>query len=225
MKSRVLRGAVLAGLAFIFSACDAKKDVAAKGMTNDMASAIFNDDAATVKALLDKGESVNAKQNGLTGLHIAARDGKPKVVTTLLARGADVNLPDTNGYTPLMQAAYNCRDSIIVNLISQGAKVDTADKLGVTALHLAADKGCLSGIKLLVERGANIQARTNSGITAVSFAMNRLWQAPVVVRNDTDVVRFLQGKFGPGSDTIKPTADAYKQQEAAKIEAKAAKKK
>ncbi|HOX50412.1 MAG TPA: ankyrin repeat domain-containing protein [Fibrobacteria bacterium] len=220
MKTRVLRGAVLAGVAFTLVACEAKKDTASAGMSNDMASAIFKDDAAAIKALLDKGESINAKQNGQTALHMAAKEGKLQVITTLLARGADVNAPDTNDYTPVMLAARSCKDTAIGNMLNQGAKVEAKDKLGVTALHLAADKGCLSTIKLLVERGANIQARTNSGITALAFAMNRLWQAPVVVRNDTDVVMFLKGKFGPGADTIKPTAEAYQMQQEAEKAAK-----
>lgn len=223
MKSRVSRGAVLAGLALTVTACEAKKEAAeSKGMSNDMSSAIFKDDAAAVKSLLDKGESINAKQNGQTALHMAANGGKLQVITTLLARGADVNAPDTNNYTPLMLAANGCKDSAIVNLINQGAKLDASDKLGVTPLHLAADKGCFSGVKILIDRGANPKAATNSGITALAFAMNRLWQAPVVVRNDTDVVMFLKGKYGAGADTVKPTAEAYKmQQEAAKAEAKA----
>ncbi|MBK8801952.1 MAG: ankyrin repeat domain-containing protein [Fibrobacteres bacterium] len=219
MKSRISRGAVLAGVAFTLSACEAKKEPAAAGMTNDMASAIYKDDAVTMKALLDKGESVNAKQNGRTALHMAAEGGKLQVITTLLARNADVNIPDTNGYTPLMYAARACKDSAMVSLISQGAKLESKGDMGITALHLAADKGCLSGIKILIERGADPKATANNGITALAFALNRYWQAPVVVRNDTDVVLFLTGKYGPGADTIKPTAEAYLLQQAEKAAA------
>lgn len=223
MESRVLRGAVLATLALTFMSCEAKKDTASVGMSNDMASAIFKDDAATVKALLDKGESINAKQNGQTALHLAANGGKLQVITTLLARGAEVNGLDTNDYTPLMLAANGCKDSAVVNLISQGAQVAAKDKQGVNALHLAAGKGCLSTVKLLIERQADPKTATNIGTTAVSFAMNRLWVSPTPSKTDTELVMFLKGKFGKGADTLKPTGDALAAQKMAEEAEKSAK--
>lgn len=209
MKSRVLRGAVLAGLTLTFTACEAKKDPAASlAISNDMTSAIVTDNAKKVKELLDKGESIEATQNGQMALHLAAETGKLQVITTLLARGANVNTVNVNQNTPLMLAARACKDSAMLLLINQGAKIESADKNGVTPLHLAAGRGCLAGVKLLIDRGANPQTRTNSGIPALAFALNRIEKAPILVRQDTDVVNFLRKSYGPGSDTVKANPEA-----------------
>jgi ankyrin repeat protein len=58
-----------------------------------------------LKALLDSGLDVNAKdRGGRTALHYAAVLGQAELARHLLSRGANVNVKDTRGRTPLMLA-------------------------------------------------------------------------------------------------------------------------
>ena len=59
-------------------------------------------DLAAIRAELDKGVDVNAKDNGgRTPLHYAAKYATKQVVELLIPNGADVNAKDEDGKTPL----------------------------------------------------------------------------------------------------------------------------
>jgi len=63
-------------------------------------------DLAAIRAELDKGVDVNAKDNeGRTPLHYAAKYATKQVVELLIPNGADVNAKDEDGWTPLHFAA------------------------------------------------------------------------------------------------------------------------
>src|SRR5262245_50940140 len=81
-------------------------------------------DAATVKALLDKGADVNARTPyGATALSFAADKGHLDVVKLLLDRKADVNAKDTfYNATPLSWALMRERWDIIKLMVEAGAK-------------------------------------------------------------------------------------------------------
>jgi outer membrane protein assembly factor BamB len=92
-------------------------------------AAVRNGDAKALKALLDKGADVNAKNEiGITALWIAASNGKPELVELLLRAGADVNARDGIWYeTPLSQAVAEGQAEIVTALLRAGAKdVDAA---------------------------------------------------------------------------------------------------
>ena len=77
----------------------------------------------TVKALLEQGADVNAKDNdGFTALMFAARDGQTDTVPALLAKGADVNAKDNDGRTALMRAKKKGHKEIVQLLKKAGAK-------------------------------------------------------------------------------------------------------
>src|SRR5580704_12037431 len=69
-------------------------------------AAVRNGDAKAVKALLQKGADVNAKNEiGITALWIAASKGQQDIVEVLLEHKADVNARDGIWYqTPLSLA-------------------------------------------------------------------------------------------------------------------------
>ncbi len=60
-----------------------------------------------LKAILDAGANVNAKNNvGETTLMYAAKKGNIELVQVLLNKSANVNAKDNNGWTALMYAAF-----------------------------------------------------------------------------------------------------------------------
>jgi serine/threonine-protein phosphatase 6 regulatory ankyrin repeat subunit B len=123
--------------------------------------------------LLDHGAMINGRnEDGATYLQVAAADAggdseAEEVALFLIARGANVNIPDNNGATPLLR----CQSIEVAQaLIEHGANVNTYDKEQMTPLHMAAFGESRSALgRLLVKHGANVNARNNEGYTPLDF--------------------------------------------------------
>src|SRR5436190_7106279 len=87
------------GLALLLATAAAAKD----SPRDALWAAVRSGDPKAVRAALDSGADVNAKNEiGVTALWIAASKGKLDVIDLLLGRGADVNARDGIWYqTPL----------------------------------------------------------------------------------------------------------------------------
>ena len=86
-----------------------------------------NGDIESVRALLDKGADVNAKDNrGMTALMRAARNGEFDIVRVLIGRGARINEEDEIGKTALNYAQGKLtgeeKDDMVRLLKKAGAK-------------------------------------------------------------------------------------------------------
>jgi ankyrin repeat protein len=171
------------------------------GAYEDMLHAIHIDDERTMVQLLQRGmdvDTVNPK--GETLLMLAAREGKPNVVRTLLAARPklqarnplgesalmlatilghteiarlllDAGAPvDHGGWTPLIYAAARNRTDIGRLLIAKGASVNAAADNGTTALMMAAREGQLQMLLLLLEHGADAKYVSPHGHSALSLA-------------------------------------------------------
>ena len=123
-------------------------------------------DVAAVRAFLEKGTYVNAKdQFGCTALLRAAEYGRKVVAELLIAKGADVNARADAGWaggTPLCMAAFERHWKVAELLIAKGADVNAKDHLGETPLHIAAQWGQREVAKLLIAKGADVNARNKA---------------------------------------------------------------
>ncbi|MDE0225390.1 MAG: ankyrin repeat domain-containing protein [Gammaproteobacteria bacterium] len=104
-------------------------------------------DAGRVRALIDQGADVNARNHkGQTALHCAAKAGFTDIVALLLSHGAEVDPPDARGETPLASAirstvrnADRLREVARI-LVRNGASPDHEDKRGHSPRRIAARK-------------------------------------------------------------------------------------
>jgi ankyrin repeat protein len=129
-------------------------------------------DIATVRALLEKGAYVNAKdkESGWTPLMAAALSGSVDVVKLLVLKNADVNAKDKFSWTPLMIASRSGHVDIVRILLDAGADVNAKTNAGYTALMAAAKQGHPDIVKRLLARGADAQARDELGWRAITLA-------------------------------------------------------
>lgn len=96
----------------------------------------------------------------------------------LIARGADIETPDSRGETPLHSRAGDWRAQIAV-LLELGADVHARDSRGNTPLHLAARIGHLANAEALLARGADANARNAAGLTPLHLALTQCSNAMI----------------------------------------------
>ena len=108
----------------------------------------------TVKALLDAGADVDAKNHsGFTAL-MFVRNGGTEIVQILLDAGADLDAKEHDGTTPLMAAAATGESEIVQALVEAGAGVNAKNSKDYSALMLAEEEGYPEIIELLKKAGA-----------------------------------------------------------------------
>ncbi|HIJ70915.1 MAG TPA: ankyrin repeat domain-containing protein [Planctomycetes bacterium] len=131
---------------------------------DDLIRAVFRDDVAALRALLEKGVDVNTKcyHHGATALWAASVGSHLDIIKVLLESGADVNTKNTDGATALYVAAQNGHLENVKLLLESGADVNVKRKTdSTTALWIAAHNGQLNIVKLLLERKADMNAKAS----------------------------------------------------------------
>lgn len=106
-------------------------------------------------------------------LHEAITQENPKLVKSLIKKGADVNEPDDYEVTPLHYAVDREHREIVKMLVNAGARSNVEDNLGKTALHKAilnynnpmCDSRANSSIvlKILLDAGADVNTQDCMG--------------------------------------------------------------
>ncbi|MCP4863348.1 MAG: ankyrin repeat domain-containing protein [Pseudomonadota bacterium] len=94
----------------------------------------------------------------------------PKLVSLLLANGANANPTGGNRFTPIIQACRYGNTEIINALLAAGANPGDAVEDGTTALHLCAGSANYEVLDQMVSLGADIHASNEHGQTTLMFA-------------------------------------------------------
>ncbi len=100
----------------------------------------------------------------------AAKAADKAAIRALIAKHADVNVPQVDGATALHWAVYRDDVETVELLLRAGANVKTANRYGVTPLTLACTNGNAAIAKLLLKAGADPNTVLASGETALMTA-------------------------------------------------------
>ena len=84
-----------------------------------------------------------------TELHAATQQHDSKTICELLAKGSDINWPDSFGDRPLHLAVGH--PDLVELLLKMGADANLANNEGYLPLHLATEKGVIASIEILVK--------------------------------------------------------------------------
>jgi len=139
------------------------------GAYEDFFAAVGRDDGDAVAQLLQRGFDPNSRNpGGQAALHLAMRDGSPKVAEALWRHPAlDIDAVNGSGETPLMLAALRGQLDWARRLLERRAKVHRA---GWSPLHYAATGPEPKVVALLLDRGAPIDARSPTQNTPLMMA-------------------------------------------------------
>ena len=179
----------------------------AAGVYEDMVRAMELNDERAVAGLLKRGVDVDmVTPNGDTLLMVAAKEGKPGMVNTILGAKPKVNARNPYGETALMLAVFHGHAEIARQLIAQGAevnhngwnpllyatarnrldmarllighgaKVNASATNGTTALMMASREGHLAMVLFLLEHGADFTLKNDDGDTALRLAQGKGWR-------------------------------------------------
>jgi ankyrin repeat protein len=139
-------------------------------ISTDFFTALRNGDVRQIRAALDTGASINARdEHGNTPLMLAAVYSDVASMKLLLERGAQVNVTNAEGATPLIRASYDFEKTRL--LVDRGADVNVRSALGETPLMLAARPvNSHRTVKLLLDHGADAKATNNWGASTLMAA-------------------------------------------------------
>ncbi|KAJ5084183.1 hypothetical protein NUU61_008762 [Penicillium alfredii] len=155
--------------------------------------------AKTVRMLVAAGADIEAgNERHERVLHFAANGGNRRVVSFLLDKGANPNVPDDRQRTALSWAcsAWVRNEEVITELVTRGAETEWKNtENGRTPLATAAGLGFDTAIKPLLDAGADPTATDNYGCPPLVIAaraghaktvMALLDHAPAVDSDDSE---------------------------------------
>jgi uncharacterized protein len=142
-----------------------------------LVSAVYQKDLEALERLLTSGDVNERDQDGRTALMhaVLAEDADERVVSFLLAQGADPNVADKKQqWTALHFAARDQKAAIVQALLEGGAFVDEVDIFGNTPLWRCVMNSSpdLSVIRQLLAHGADPDKKNKHGVSARDTAVN-----------------------------------------------------
>jgi ankyrin repeat protein len=112
------------------------------------------------------------KQDTLdTALCLAAIDGHERLLSYLLAHGANPNAKDDDGSPVLLFASVAGDVKVVESLLAAGAEINGRASDGSTPLIAAAAAGNTEVVLRLLAAGADLNAVNNAGVKAMNFAV------------------------------------------------------
>ncbi|XP_074599566.1 palmitoyltransferase ZDHHC17-like [Brevipalpus obovatus] len=126
---------------------------------------------------------------GYNCLHLAAQFGFTSIAAYLIAKGMEIDAPDSNGMTALMWASFRVRTDDPARLIlSLGASTNLTDTTNNnTALHWAVYSRNLNAISNLLDAGASVFVQNVNGDTPLEMA--RKLQATMIAQRIEEVIK------------------------------------
>eukprot|EP00241_Pyramimonas_parkeae_P004902 CAMPEP_0114252342 /NCGR_PEP_ID=MMETSP0058-20121206/15781_1 /TAXON_ID=36894 /ORGANISM="Pyramimonas parkeae, CCMP726" /LENGTH=353 /DNA_ID=CAMNT_0001366261 /DNA_START=154 /DNA_END=1215 /DNA_ORIENTATION=- len=126
---------------------------------------------------------------GASPLHWACYSGNMKMITTLLACGAHVNVEEVHGCQPLLLTAVYGHRPAMLALLKAGANVHAVDHLGRTALIMAASRGHMDEVQLLLLHGSDPLHEDASGFNSTEHARMGKHKAVLQVLRRSSLVK------------------------------------
>ena len=177
-------------------------DPASRSGRSSLHYAAKNGLVAIVKALIERGASINARipdsiyehwvtflghipheayeRTWITPLHNAAGEGHAEVAEILLKAGADLNAAGSQGYTPLSVAVHAGHTDVVKILLDHGADVHKKDSPdSPPQLYWAVQKGYEDIVRLLLEHGADEERHTEEIKSALALAVEQRYTRTV----------------------------------------------
>jgi len=187
---RILALAIIAPIAIV--AFGALRIARFQKLNYRLMNAVFRQDAAGVKSLLDSGADANArnqteeivslrtlldamfhshsrKNQGQTALMFASARGYEQIVRLLIDHGANVNA-SWYGNTALLQSVGSNNSRIVKDLLDRGADIESHCPDGTNALMMSTWRQDPQMMQLLLEKGAKVDSADQQGQTALFFA-------------------------------------------------------
>ncbi|XP_012520456.1 PREDICTED: putative ankyrin repeat domain-containing protein 20A5, partial [Propithecus coquereli] len=157
-------------------------------------------DVAKVERILSlKTEALDGRdRKKRTALHLVCACGHPEVVTILVDRKCQLNVPDSEERTALIKAVQCQEEECATILLEHCADPNHSDTYGNTALHYAVYHENTSMTEKLLSHGANIEAINKNIDVRTALALAAHCKSPNIVtlllEQDTDV--FSEDTFG-----------------------------
>ncbi len=157
---------------------DADIEEGSDGGTTPLAWAAYSDRTELVAFLLDSGANLSARDNNNNSVLGRATNphgksfGNARTVALLLARGAELSVPNVRGFTPLHMAVHISPSSLLLThlLLEAGADPNAPDAIGQTVLHLAVSYEMINIVETLIDGGADLNSANGDGMTALQIA-------------------------------------------------------
>ncbi len=131
----------------------------------------ITDNMDTVRALLDRGANVNAKdKEGVTALMLCSYKCSVEKLRLLLEKNADVNAKNNEGATALLWAATAGNAAAVEVLLDAGADLHAKSVKGRTALMLAIREERVEAVHTLLRKGAKVNDEDAIGKTPLNYA-------------------------------------------------------